>query len=217
MSADGRLRGTGPRRLIADRYLRVWQMVEMIAAEPGLQRQSLARKLNLAERTVQADLRLIRADLGLPLARDAGYLFAGHDRDAVQLGTNDLLALAALLADERHRLLAARLAELFPPHLRPLSRLLLTDQDREQARLGAVLLTAARDGIAVRVRYHVGREPWASPVPVVRPLLVLRILGRWHLLADLDASRRRLIPLDAIASAEPYAAERVWRAPRRAS
>lgn len=207
-ASDGRLRGAGPRRPIADRYLRVWRIVEMVAARPGLQRKILSRELALSERQVQGDLSLIRSDLGLPLVKGQGYAFEGHDRSVLQLGVRDALALAALLAGRTDDL-AARLAGLFPPHLRPIFRLLLTHGDRAEARLAAVLVTAALAGAAVKLRYALDAPlGWAREALTVQPLLLLPIRGRWYLLALLADARRRLIPLDTIAEVGPAFAER---------
>ena len=54
---DG-LNGLGPdhKRLAAERFRRIWQLVEDIARAPGKSRKELAAQFALSERQVQADL-----------------------------------------------------------------------------------------------------------------------------------------------------------------
>src|SRR3954454_1033024 len=63
------------KRLVADRFRRIWHIVEDIAETPGKSRRELADKFHLSERQVQADLNIIRTDMRLPLVRRQGYRF----------------------------------------------------------------------------------------------------------------------------------------------
>src|ERR671938_1091069 len=69
------------KRLVADRFQRIWQLVEYIAREPGKSRRELADKFALSERQVQADLNVIRAEMRLPLVRRQGYRFVNEEGD----------------------------------------------------------------------------------------------------------------------------------------
>src|SRR5260370_38408231 len=63
------------KRLVAERFRRIWQLVEDIASHPGKSRKELAAQFALSERQVQADLNVIRREMSLPLVRRQGYLF----------------------------------------------------------------------------------------------------------------------------------------------
>ena len=63
------------KRLVAERFRRIWQLVEDIASNPGKSRKELANQFALSERQVQADLNVIRREMGLPLVRRQGYRF----------------------------------------------------------------------------------------------------------------------------------------------
>src|SRR5437868_2185976 len=82
------------KRLVADRFRRIWQIVEFIASEPGCSRRDLARRFALSERQVQADLNVIRSEMRLPLARRQGYRFLADDSAGSEMFT---LAEAQLL------------------------------------------------------------------------------------------------------------------------
>src|ERR1041384_90119 len=61
------------KRLVAERFRRIWQLVEDIASSPGKSRKELANEFSLSERQVQADLNVIRREMSLPLVRRQGY------------------------------------------------------------------------------------------------------------------------------------------------
>src|SRR5579872_5341527 len=63
------------KRLVAERFRRIWQLVENIASNPGKSRKELATQFSLSERQVQADLNVIRREMNLPLVRRQGYRF----------------------------------------------------------------------------------------------------------------------------------------------
>ena len=67
------------RGLIADRFQRIWEVVEYIAREPGQSRKQLAERFSLSERQVQADLNVIRTEMRLPLVRRHGYRFVNEE------------------------------------------------------------------------------------------------------------------------------------------
>src|SRR5215213_2129414 len=82
------------KRLVAERFRRIWQLVEDIAGQPGKSRKELATQFALSERQVQADLNVIRREMGLPLLRRQGYRFLV---DAQEAGPAFSLAEAQLL------------------------------------------------------------------------------------------------------------------------
>src|SRR5207249_11338325 len=82
------------KRLVAERFRRIWQLVEDIAGQPGKSRKELANQFALSERQVQADLNVIRREMGLPLVRRQGYRFLTDNQDT---GPQFSLAEAQLL------------------------------------------------------------------------------------------------------------------------
>src|SRR5579859_6583808 len=116
------------KRLVAERFRRIWQLVEDIASHPGKSRKELAAQFALSERQVQADLNVIRREMSLPLVRRQGYRFL---TDTSETGPQFSLAEAQLLlmllrraaSDaslpvDRLRSLMVKLPYLFPLHLR---------------------------------------------------------------------------------------------------
>src|ERR1700747_1082901 len=69
------------KRLVAERFRRIWQLVEDIARSPGKSRKELAAQFALSERQVQADLNVIRREMDLPLVRRQGYRFLTEAQD----------------------------------------------------------------------------------------------------------------------------------------
>src|SRR5205823_9202256 len=70
------------KRLVAERFRRIWQLVEDVASTPGKSRKELATQFSLSERQVQADLNVIRREMNLPLVRRQGYRFLTDTQDA---------------------------------------------------------------------------------------------------------------------------------------
>src|SRR5437764_2318875 len=118
------------KRLVADRFRRIWQIVEHIAREAGKSRRELADRFSLSERQVQADLNVIRAEMRLPLVRRQGYRFVNQEGGPIgvlELQEAQLLLLLVRQAQADRSMPADRLASLidklpglFPPHLQPL-------------------------------------------------------------------------------------------------
>src|SRR3954471_19244485 len=118
------------KRLAAERFRRIWQLVEDIARAPGKSRKELAAQLSLSERQVQADLNVIRREMGLPLVRRQGYRFLTDAQDngpAFSLAEAQLLLMLLRRAPrdpslpvDRLRSLMVKLPYLFPLHLQPL-------------------------------------------------------------------------------------------------
>src|SRR5438874_7296961 len=118
------------KRLVAERFRRIWKLVEDIARAPGKSRKELATQFALSERQVQADLNVIRREMGLPLVRRQGYRFLTDSHDAgpaFSLAEAQLLLMLLRKAAhdpslpvERLRSLMIKLPYLFPLHLQPL-------------------------------------------------------------------------------------------------
>jgi predicted DNA-binding transcriptional regulator YafY len=206
------------KRLVADRLFRLWAIVEYIAGHPGCGRRELARRFALSERQLQADLRLIRRELALPLVRRQGYRFAVSPEasaaaftlaDAYLLGQALEYAQAAALAPEAAvQALGRKLLAVCPVHLRPLLGSMLPDAERTAGPAERAVLRqlgqAAYLGLAVRL--HQRHAPGGSAEPVVTPELVLRYGGSWYLLGQCQQTRRaRAFRLDQVAAADPVA------------
>src|SRR6185312_1668490 len=118
------------KRLVAERFRRIWQLVEDIASNPGKSRKELATQFSLSERQVQADLNVIRREMNLPLVRRQGYRFLTDPQDTgpkFSMEEAQLLLMLlqhaardASLPMDRLRALMVKLPFLFPLHLRPL-------------------------------------------------------------------------------------------------
>jgi predicted DNA-binding transcriptional regulator YafY len=203
------------RRLVADRFRRIWTIVEAIAQEPGCSRRELAERFALSERQLQADLNVIRSDMALPLVRRQGYRFEPEElgpESRFGLGDAHLLALALahLAADgsvprEAVGSLAAKLPGVFPLHLRGLLRQVLAAtvgdcQGEPGYRVFAVLAEAMRGGTPVRLHYQLDFASGGALRPIVRPELVIPYLGCWYLIGECYQPRKTMMfPLDAVA------------------
>lgn len=204
------------KRLVADRFRRLWAIVELIAAEPGHSRRELSDRFHLSERQVQADLNIIRSDMHLPLVRRNGYRFASEGAasgyGAMDLREAQLLVMILRQAQKdrsvpRERLasLIGKLPGLFPAHLQPLVERILDavmtargGQARQQvfAAIGEGML----HGGAVKLHYA---DPFSVPAsaggtatPVIRPDLMLPYLRSWYVVGELQGPRLRSVMLD---------------------
>ena len=118
------------KRLAAERFRRIWQLVEDVASTPGKSRKELAAQFSLSERQVQADLNVIRREMNLPLVRRQGYRFLTETSEGgPQFSLAEAQLLLMLLRRAAHdpslpvdrlRGLMIKLPFLFPLHLRPL-------------------------------------------------------------------------------------------------
>ena len=122
------------KRLVADRFKRIWSLVEYISDRPGLTRKELAERFALSQRQLQADLNVIRDEIRLPLTRVHGYRFVeARARDPAEkdftLGDLHTLFLLVHKASgdpsiprEAFDQIVAKLPNAFPPPLQPLVR-----------------------------------------------------------------------------------------------
>ncbi|HLH24056.1 MAG TPA: WYL domain-containing protein [Chloroflexota bacterium] len=218
------MRTAPPRkRLVADRFRRVWAIVEYIATHPGCTRRALADHFAVAERTLQADLNTIRYEMGLPLTRRGGYRFVSDDGPGARsFGLPEAYLLARALEQAATgpagavavRALAAKLPALLPIHLRPLLRLTLAGalasgaEPVPDAVLG-VLAQAMQRGAGVRLRYGAEASATFAVDPVLDPELVVPYQGGWYLIGQCRQTRTvRMYPLDSVQQASLVAPQR---------
>lgn len=196
------------RRLIADRWRRIWQMAERIAEEPGLTRSDLSTLFDLSERQVQADLIQIRDALRLPLVREHGYRFMDEGwsgqasaytlEDALDL--MDVLRIGITAMPRGHRIdrLVAKLPASFAPHLRPLVTELAQELGARPGQLARTLTGVAAAvvrGQTIRVRQpHGSQEASRLQDVVIRPAILLPLHGHWYAIgAELPSGRHEVI------------------------
>ena len=187
------------KRLVAERFRRIWQLVEDIASEPGKSRKELANQFALSERQVQADLNVIRREMGLPLVRRQGYRFLTEQEDSgpqFSLAEAQLLlmllrraATDSSLPGERLRSLMVKLPYLFPLHLRPLVAKTLeaanaSEREGRQQEIFAALAEALLRKSYVKLHYPAGDPISAIQEPIVQPEVLFPYCKSWHLIGN---------------------------------
>jgi predicted DNA-binding transcriptional regulator YafY len=198
------------KRLVADRFQRIWQIVEYIAREPGKSRRELAERFALSERQVQADLNVIRSEMRLPLVRRSGYRFVteeGGPTGVLELQEAQLLLLlirdaqvAQSVPAEQLASLVHKLPTLFPPHLQPLIAKMVNGgtNRRKQQEFFETLTRAILNGTNVRLHYPRGASATIAE-PEVKPSLVLPYLDSWYLIGTCkQRNRLMMFELDAV-------------------
>jgi proteasome accessory factor C len=205
------------KRLIVDRFRRLWAIVEFIATHPGCSRGQLAEHFALSERQLQADLNVIRLEMELPLVRRQGYRFledGGQCPPPLGLADAEVLGVAlrqaaasGTIAPTAMRSLADKLPALFPSHLRPfLVRALPPAADqgatRDEDDVLMVVVRAIQSGSPLRLRFGAGRNAALLAEPVVEPELLVPYRGSWYLIAHCEQRGRALMfCLDAVSEA----------------
>jgi predicted DNA-binding transcriptional regulator YafY len=198
------------KRLVAERFRRIWQLVEDIASTPGKSRKELANQFALSERQVQADLNVIRREMDLPLVRRQGYRFVTDTQEhgpQFSLAEAQLLlmllrraALDPSLPVERLRSLMVKLPFLFPLHLRPLVAKTLevattAERTGRQQEIFATLAEALLRKTYVKLHYPAGDPISAIQEPIVQPEVLFPYLRSWHLIG-LCRQRDRVMVFD---------------------
>lgn len=195
------------KRLVAERFRRIWQLVEDIASEPGKSRKELAGQFSLSERQVQADLNVIRREMGLPLVRRQGYRFL---TDAQETGPQFSLAEAQLLLMllrraahdpslpiDRLKSLMVKLPYLFPLHLRPLvAKTLEAANGTERAGRQQEMFAALAEALLRKsyVKLHYQGDPISSmQEPVVQPEVLFPYCKSWHLIGTCRQRGRMMV------------------------
>jgi predicted DNA-binding transcriptional regulator YafY len=199
------------KRLVADRFKRIWSIVQCISEEPGLDRAELAQRFSLSERQLQSDLNVIRSDIGLPLRREHGYRFVGMD-GANGLNMHDALTLCQLVRGaaqdgavppESLAALTAKLADSFPSPLRPLLRTALSANGMDAPGLTPDMLlsvaTAMAAGRPVRLHFSLSAGAGFPAEPIVKPEVLLPYGESWYVIGHCRQRQRvMMICLDAV-------------------
>jgi predicted DNA-binding transcriptional regulator YafY len=196
------------KRLVAERFRRIWHLVEDVACHPGKSRKELAGQFSLSERQVQADLNVIRREMGLPLVRRQGYRFLIDTQD---VGPQFTLAEAQLLLMllrraahdpslpvDRLRSLMEKLPFLFPLHLRPLVTKTLeaanqSDRGGRQQEIFAALAEALLRKSYVRLHYPAGDPISSIQEPVVQPEVLFPYCKSWHVIGTCRQRGRMMV------------------------
>jgi predicted DNA-binding transcriptional regulator YafY len=196
------------KRLVAERFRRIWLLVEDIASQPGKSRKELAAQFSLSERQVQADLNVIRREMNLPLVRRQGYRFV---TDAQDTGPQFSLAEAQLLLmllrgavhdttlpNDRLRSLMAKLPFLFPLHLRPLVAKTLeaasaSEREGRQHEIFAALAEALLRKSYVKLHYPAGDPVSAIQEPIVQPEVLFPYCQSWQLIGNCRQVGRMMV------------------------
>ncbi len=201
------------KRLDAERFRRIWQLVEDLARSPGKSRRQLAGQYALSERQIQADLNVIRYEMGLPLVRRQGYRFLGETQEA---NANFTLAEAQLLLmllrrasrdpsmpSDRLRALMEKLPSLFPLHLRPLVTKTMEAANQERVGRQQEIFTALADALLrktyVKLHYPVGEPASSILEPIVQPEVLLPYQSSWYVIGPCRQRRRVMVfDLDSV-------------------
>jgi predicted DNA-binding transcriptional regulator YafY len=196
------------RRLAAERFRRIWHLVEDIARNPGKSRKELACQFALSERQVQADLNVIRREMELPLVRRQGYRFLTEGEDNGQpfsLAEAQLLLMLLRRASndpsmpvDRLRSLMVKLPYLFPLHLRPLVAKTLeaasaSDRGGRQQEIFAALSEALLRKTYVKLHYPAGDPISSIQEPIVQPEVLFPYLKSWHLIGTCRQRGRMMV------------------------
>jgi predicted DNA-binding transcriptional regulator YafY len=196
------------KRLVAERFRRIWQLVEDIASHPGKSRKELATQFALSERQVQADLNVIRREMNLPLARKQGYRFLTDTQDCgPQFSLAEAQLLLMLLKRAAHdpslpvdrlRSLMIKLPFLFPLHLRPLVAKTLeaanaSDRGGRQQEIFAALSEALLRKSYVKLHYPAGDPVSSIQEPIVQPEVLFPYCKSWHLIGRCRQRDRMMV------------------------
>src|SRR5207237_7430554 len=202
------------KRLVAERFRRIWQLVEDIARCPGKSRKELAGQFALSERQVQADLNVIRREMSLPLVRRQGYRFLTDTQDGgPQFSLAEAQLLLMLLRRAAHdsslpvdrlRSLMIKLPFLFPLHLRPLVAKTLeaasaSERGSRQQEIFAALAEALLRKSYVKLHYPAGDPVSAIQEPIVRPEVLFPYCHSWHMIGNCRQRGRIMVfDLDSV-------------------
>jgi predicted DNA-binding transcriptional regulator YafY len=194
------------KRLVADRFKRIWSVVEFISDTPGLTRKELADHFALSERQLQADLNVIRDEIGLPLTRIHGYRFADgrqSDQKVKDLTLRDLHTLFLVvhrssedpaIPQDAFAEFVAKLPDAFPPPLRPLVRQTLrpysADEFGPTPEVYAHLAEALLRHRPVKLNYPPRNTVGYLTEPIVDPEILLPHKSSWYLIGRCHQRKR---------------------------
>jgi predicted DNA-binding transcriptional regulator YafY len=207
------------KRLVAERFRRIWQLVEDIASCPGKSRKELAAQFALSERQVQADLNVIRREMNLPLVRRQGYRFLMDPHDTsppITLAEAQMLLMLlkratrdSSLPGDRLRSVMDKVPYLFPLHLRPLVEKTLEvasapeRMGRQQEIFGTLAEALLRKSY-VKLHYAAGDPVSAIQEPVVQPEVLFPYMKSWHLIGTCRQRGRMMVfDLDTVVAVTP--------------
>lgn len=200
--------GAGRQRLVADRFRRIWHVVEEIAAHPGQSRRELALRFHLSERQIQADLNIVRTEMRLPLVRRQGYRFVAEGApsgdSAFDLREAQLLVMILRQASrdrsipaDRLRSMMRKLPAMFPPHLQPLVARTLEAVNAQHGGRDQQVFAALADGLLrgtfVKLHYPPGDFSSVVSEPVVLPELLLPYLNSWYVVGHCQQRNRTMM------------------------
>jgi predicted DNA-binding transcriptional regulator YafY len=194
------------KRLVADRFKRIWSVVQYISEQPGRTRKELADHFALSERQLQSDLNVIRDEMGLPLTRVHGYRFADtRPKEQASKGftLRDLHTLFLLVhtasADpsipkDAFDEIVAKLPSAFPPPLQPLVRKTLCpytgDEFGPTPEVYAHLAEALLRHCPVKLNYPPRDSVGYLTEPIVDPEILLPLEGSWYLIGRCHQRKR---------------------------
>jgi predicted DNA-binding transcriptional regulator YafY len=203
------------KRLVPDRFRRLWTLAEFIAQQPGANRPQLAERFALSERQLQSDLVILRDDFGLPLTRRDGYHFQSSAPATGLMTVGDVATLAAIAqrawddpAVSRDALesLAASLPQSFPAHLQALARRALQPHDHgltPSATVFTALLSAIAHRRAVQLQYAPQSHPTSADELLMVPEVMLPYRHSWYLIGrPVQSTRLVMICVDGAESVE---------------
>lgn len=205
------------KRLVADRFRRIWHIVEDIAARPGQSRRELADRFHLSERQVQADLNIIRTDMRLPLVRRQGYRFMAEGAPGGGDGSFDLREAQLLvmilrqasrdrtIPADRLRAMLRKLPSMFPAHLQPLVQRTLEAVTARHGGTQQQVFAALADGLLrgtfVKLHYPPGDFSSVVSEPIMRPELLIPYLDSWFVIGECQQRNRvMMFRLDTVAA-----------------
>jgi predicted DNA-binding transcriptional regulator YafY len=194
------------KRLVADRFKRIWAVAQHISEHPGLTRRDLADQFALSERQLQADLNVIRDEMGFPLTRVHGYRFAdsrasdhaGRDFTLRDLHTLFLIVHRAstdpAIPRDAFDSFVAKLPDAFPPPLQPLVRKTLcaysSDDFGPTPEVYANLAEALLRHRPVKLNYPPRNTIGYLTEPIVDPEILLPHGNSWYLIGRCHQRRR---------------------------
>ncbi|MPZ13746.1 MAG: hypothetical protein GEU73_04870 [Chloroflexi bacterium] len=203
------------KRLVPDRFKRIWSIVRCVAEHPGLTRFELAHRFALSERQLQADLNLIRDELRLPLERRRGYRFSNGDTSSNALNLKDIHTLFLLVGRARcdpafpHEALddlSAKLPHVFPAPLQPLVRKALSFHDQPGIGPGPAVFACLTEALVrrqpVKLHFTSGTSVGYLTEPIVDPEILLPHGDSWYLIgACRQRGRVVMLCVDGVESA----------------
>ena len=203
------------KRLSAERFTRIWSLIETIEREPGLNRGELAERFSLSVRQLQSDLNAILNEIGLPLSRVHGYRFGGASASDA-LGLQDMLTFRLLVeraaGDEAFPQDALaetvrKLPSAFPSPLRDLVAKTVSATAHDGFGPGPEMFAFLTEALMAQrpVRLQYARRSGVGYIadPIVDPQILIPYHDAWYLIGYCHQRGRPLMfALDGLQSAD---------------